>query len=72
MNKLREKRNKAGLTAFVLGNLAGVHELRIYTLERERVPPREGEAGRLAAVLNTTAGKLFPEHYSDEPKGGAK
>lgn len=72
MNSLRDKRNKAGLTALALGQLAGVHELRIYAIERGRIPPREGEAQRLALVLNNTPAELFPEHFSEKEKGGAK
>jgi DNA-binding XRE family transcriptional regulator len=40
---------------------AATTEARLYQLERRRFRPRPDEARRLAAVLNLTVEKLFPD-----------
>jgi transcriptional regulator with XRE-family HTH domain len=69
MNRLKELRNGKDLTAFELGARASVREMRVYAIERERVPARPGEAERLAVALDTTKATLFPELFSDHAKG---
>ena len=71
-NKLRQARDEASLTALRLGELAGVHEMRVYALERGRIPPRQREAQRIAAALDTTPAELFPGVFSATKKGGTQ
>jgi transcriptional regulator with XRE-family HTH domain len=58
---LREARLAAGLTAMRCAEQAATTEARLYQLERRRFRPRPDEARRLAAVLNLTVEKLFPD-----------
>jgi transcriptional regulator with XRE-family HTH domain len=59
-------RMAAGLTAFDLARAAGTTENRLFQIERGRFRPRPDEAARLAAVLKTSVGTLFPDGVQGE------
>ena len=69
MNKLREYRIKARLSAFRLAEGAGTTEIRAYHIERQRYRPRRAEAEGFACVLKTTVQKLFPDGVQQENGG---
>jgi transcriptional regulator with XRE-family HTH domain len=60
-NKVRQAREAAGMTALELAKLAGVSEMRVYSIERGRARVRSDEAARLGAVLVVTPELLFTE-----------
>ena len=60
MSKLRDARQAANLTAYGLGQAAGIREMRIYHLERGRFSPHPDEAERMARVLDQPVETLFP------------
>ena len=62
-HKLREARQKAGLTALEVADKTGIAEMRLYSLERGRGRLRDDEADALAQTLGITATEL---------KGGAQ
>ncbi len=68
-SKLREARERAGLSALALGEKSEIHEMRLYSFERKRSHPKPDEAVRLARALGTTPAALFPELAT---KGGGK
>ena len=58
-NRLREIRERRGMSQAEVGRLSGLDQQRISTLEREG-PPRLDVARRLADALETTVEKIYP------------
>lgn len=69
MNKLREQRVKAGLSAFRLAVEAGSSEIRVFHIERDRYRPRRTEAEGFARVLKKSVSMLFPDGVQDTVQG---
>ena len=71
MNRLKELRHAAGLTAAALAEKANTFEMRIYAFERRRYPPRQDEARRIAEVLGADPDELF-RSIASKVKEGAR
>ena len=60
-NKVRQAREAANMTALELAKLAGVSEMRVYSIERGRARVCSAEAARLGAALGVAPELLFAE-----------
>ncbi len=60
MNRVKEFREKRGLTQKQLGVAIGKYQIWIYKLEYERRVPDELERKKLSEVLGVAAEELFP------------
>lgn len=67
MNRLREFREKAGLSQTRLGELVGTSQATINRIERSKAKLTKEWAMKLAPALNTTARELM---FSDSTEGG--
>lgn len=61
MNRLKEMRNRNGLTQYELGRLIGKYQSRIWQIEKGYYPPREWEKEAIAKVLGVDMNEIFPE-----------
>ena len=62
MNRLRERRRRAGLTASRLAQVAGVHQNTVFAIEGGHVSaPTDAVADRLAEALGCQPADLFDE-----------
>jgi len=61
MNRLKEMRNRNGLTQYELGKLIGKYQSRILQLEHDYSPSKQWEKEAIAKVLMVHVKEIFPE-----------
>lgn len=62
MNRLKDMRNRKGLTQYELGKLIGKYQSRIWQLEKGYYPPREWEKCAIAKALGVAIDEIFPDN----------
>jgi transcriptional regulator with XRE-family HTH domain len=65
--RLREMREKAGISQEKLAELAGLHRTYVSSVERGKRNISIQNIERLAAALKTTMAELMPDHSAGKP-----
>ena len=61
MNRLKEIRQRKGLTQYELGKLIGRYQSKVWLWERDYYRPNEKERREVARVLEVEVAEIFPE-----------
>ncbi len=67
-NKIRELRQKAGMTGEYLALLCGIHKTTLYAIEKGRYNPSARILWRLTRVLNCSFNDLGIDFSDEEPE----